>query len=316
MHRLVPRIATVIAIAVLVSSCATSGSDPTEAPTTSATPVDATVPTTAAPATSAAPLSTPPCLAGDRPFAASGIISAFGGPNGDAAQISGIRAASHDGCDRVVVDLLTVDGAPAGSLGPVGVEYNETAGIVRINLPRTVTNTAVADSLFDGVLAERAFVVRTVAGHLAVDIHVVAGSSVALRAFEVGAPARVVVDLRSDTEATPVTGATTDNSVVVITPTPGPASTPLVVSGYARTFEARVEARLHDTPDGDPVAQDATTATDWTEAWGEFTITLPEAPARPLELFVGSESPRDGTPLGVWMTVDLTSTEPVAPPEA
>ncbi|MEA2001676.1 MAG: Gmad2 immunoglobulin-like domain-containing protein [Actinomycetota bacterium] len=316
MRRLAPSIATVISIAVLAASCATTGSDPTEAPTTSAAPVDTTVPATAAPATSAAPLSTPPCLAGDRPFATSGIISAFGGSNGDAAQISAIRATSHEGCDRVVVDLLTVDGAPASSLGPVGVEYDESAGIVRINLPRTVTNTAVADSLFDGVLAERAFVVRTVAGHLAVDIHVVAGSSVALRAFEVNAPARVVVDLVADDEATPVTGATAGEGVVVITPTPGPATTPLVVSGYARTFEAHVEARLHDTSQGEPVAEDTTTATDWTEAWGEFTITLPDAPARSLELFVGSESPRDGSPLGVWMTVDLTSTEPVEPPEA
>ena len=114
-----------------------------------------------------------PCLVGDRPFSSSGVISAFGGATGDAAQISGIRAGSHPGCERVVIDLLTADGAPAGSLGLVGVEYQEEVGIVRINLPNVVTRTAVADTRFDGALANRAYVVYTREGHLAVDIHTV-----------------------------------------------------------------------------------------------------------------------------------------------
>jgi len=308
MHRL----AASIAVVLFVSSCSTSGTDTTVATTTTTTTFPATVADTVlptAPEVTSLPQPLPPCLEGDRPFATSGLISALGGSSGDAAQISGIRAAAHQGCDRVVVDLLTVDGAPAGSLGPVTVEYDAIVGIVRINLPRMVTRTAVADSLFDGTLAGRAFVVRTVDGNLAVDVHVVAGTAVALRAFEVGAPSRIVVDLRPEAETPPVLGAVIGDGVVVTDPAPGPAVAPLLVSGYARTFEALVIGRLHDTVEGDPLLEEAAVATDWTEAWGEFTITFSDPPARPLELFVGSDSPRDGKPTGVWITVDLTIAE-------
>lgn len=311
MHRL----AATFAIVMFLSSCAASDTDTTPAATTppAASTAATALPTT--PPTTDDPQRNSPCLDGDRPFASSGLISALGGPSGDAAQVSGIRAAAHPGCERVVIDLLTVDGAPAGSLGSVGVEYDEITGIVRINLPRTITRTAVADTRFDGELTARAFVVRTAGGHLAIDIHVVAGAAIVLRAFEVDSPSRIVVDLRPEAEATPVLGAAFGEGVVLINPTPGPVVAPVLVSGYARTFEALVIARLHDSRETDPVAEETAVATDWTEAWGEFIITFPTPHEGPLELFVGSDSLRDGEPIGVWIALDLTSTVPVEPPE-
>jgi hypothetical protein len=300
------RVAYLIVLAVLVTACSgttTVATDPTQpppAPTTTA-PTPTSAPTTSEPPTS-------PCLEGATPFANGGIISAFGGASGDAAQISGIRAATYPGCERVVVDLLTVDGAPAGSVGLTGVEYNESVGVVRINLPKDVAMTAVTDLLLDGDLISRAFVVRTVGGNLAIDVHVVAEVGVALRAFEVDAPSRIVVDLRSDTEAQPARGAAIGDGIVVVEPAPGAVSDPLQISGYARTFEANVVARLHEDRDEDAIAEATTTATDWSEAWGEYTIVFETPPLRALELFVGADSPIDGSPVGVWIPIDLGST--------
>lgn len=302
----------VLVLTATVAACSGSGTTTTTPATTSSVPPTAPPTTSVAPPTTQ-PAATSPCLEGDRPFATGGVISAFGGATGDAAQISGIRAAGHPGCERVVVDLLTVDGAPAGSVGLTGVEYDEVVGVVRVNLPKAITRTALTDLLLDGDLISRAFVVRTGDGHLAIDIHVAAGAGVALRAFEVDAPSRIVVDVRPDDEAPVVRGATFGEDVVVIEPAPGATLTPLQVSGYARAFEANVTARVHDDQTGDALAEATTTATDWVDAWGEFTMVLEDPPARPLQLFVGSDSPSDGSPIGVWMSVDLSSTAVPAP---
>ena len=70
---------------------------------------------------------------------------------------------------------------------------------------------------------------------------------------------------------------------------------PLTVEGYSRTFEANVLARI----DGELVA--LTTAADWVETWGEFQLVIESGPDSPEELFVGSDSPRDGSPEGVFI---------------
>ena len=218
--RMFRSLATLVMLAVL-TGCAdaseTSASDnPIPSPPTTA-PVVTT--TTTPPSTTG---QTSPCLSGDHPFSSSGIISAFGGAGGDAAQISGLKAEQYPGCERIVLELLTADGAPAGSLGLVGVEYDAELGIVRINLPRSIARTSVADLRFDGELAERAYVVQTAEGNLGLDLHVVAGSSVALRAFEATAPTRIVIDLKVDPEIPAVVGAVSDDHVVVTSPGQSP----------------------------------------------------------------------------------------------
>jgi len=312
----VPRILTATALSLLLAACSAATTDSEQTSTTAPPPASTATSTEAPTITTLGGQPDSPCLVGDRPFSTSGVISAFGGATGDAAQVSSLRAGSHPGCERVVVDLLTADGAPAGSIGLVGVEYDEEVGIVRINLPESVSRTAVADSRFDGTLADRAYVVRTTAGHLAIDIHVAAGAGIALRAFEVDAPSRIVVDLRPNPEASPVRGATVGDGVVVIEPGPGPATAPLSVAGYSRAFEANVIVRLHETRDSPPIAETVTTATDWVEVWGEFQVALAAIPDQQFELFVGSESPRDGTPQGAWLSIDPTVTDPPDPDDA
>jgi hypothetical protein len=300
----------ITSLAILAAAC--TSNDPLASSTTSSTALSET--SLAITTTSADPpqQDDSPCLAGDRPFADSGVISAFGGTTGDATQISGIRWAGHPGCERVVVDVLTADGAPAGSLGTVGVDYDEVLGIIRVNLPTAIARTAIADVLIDGELIDRAYVVRTTAGGLAVDIHVTVGSSVALRSFEVDAPSRIVVDVRPEPNAPGVVGATISRDMVVLSPLAGPVATPLVVAGYTRAFESLVIAQLHEDRDSEPIDIQTALAADWAEVWGEFTLTFNDPPPQTKELFVGSESPSTGDLDGVWVAVDGSG--PTAPP--
>lgn len=308
-----PRLLLVMVFAIVVTACA-AGDTGTSTTTSSTSPPDTSAAITTA-SVDPPQQDDSPCLAGDRPFANAGVISAFGGITGDATQISGIRWAGHPGCERVVVDLLTADGAPAGALGPVGVDYNETLGIVRVNLPAAVARTAIADSLIDGDLADRAFVVRTEGGSLAIDIHLTAGATVAVRAFEVDAPSRIVIDIKPDAAATPVSGALTSGDVVVIAPPSGRAQSPLVVTGYARVFEAQVVARLYDNREATALIEQRAVAAEWAEMWGEFTITFIDPPQQSLELFVGSDSARNGDLEGVWIAIDMSPAETSTPPE-
>ena len=304
------RLILITSLAILAAAC--TSNDPLASSTTSSTTPSETSQAITTTSASSPEQDDSPCLAGDRPFADSGVISAFGGTTGDATQISGIRWAGHPGCERVVVDLLTADGAPAGSQGAVGVDYDEVLGIIRVNLPTAVARTAIADVLIDGELIDRAYVVRTAAGGLAVDIHVTAGSSVALRSFEVDAPSRIVVDVRPEPDAPGVVGATTSRDMVVLSPLAGTLKTPLVVTGYTRAFESLVIAQLHEERDSTPIAMQTALAADWTEVWGEFTLTFNDPPQQAMELFVGSESPSTGELNGVWVAVD--GSEPTAPP--
>lgn len=290
-------VATLITV-ILATACTVSVDDPQQTTATSQPVAD--VSTTQQ---TAAPIlpddgSEPPCLQGDRPFSTAGVISAFGSAGGDAAQISGIRTGLDVACERIVVDLLTSNGAPAGSLGLVGVDYNETVGVVRIKLPPAVTRTAIADIRFDGELADRAFVVETLAGELALDIHVVPGVAVALRAFEVASPSRIVVDLRPDPDSETTVGAAFAPDVVVVDPPQDAGGVPLVVTGYARTKSPLIELRIHESRDADPVAIESAVIAQSAEAWSEFEGIFHDPPRGAAELHVGPDQ------TGLWMSVD------------
>jgi hypothetical protein len=296
--------ASVLTIVVAATACASPGSEDAIPPTET---VDSTTTSTSAPTTTPAEngATEPPCLVGDHPFSTSGVVSAFGGAAGDAIQISGIRTGFYAECERIVVDLLTADGAPAGSLGLVGVEYDAAVGIVRINLPPAVVRTAIADLRLDGELADRAYIVDTVTGNLALDIHIASGSRIALRAFEVTSPSRIVVDLKPEPDAPAATGAGLGDGLVVIRPVAGVATPPLRVAGYARSSSSPIRATLHDTPEGPVVSSIETTTTSSTDAWTEFELEFPGSPSGTMYLRLVIPS-GDSSP--VWLSLDMSST--------
>ena len=240
-----------------------------------------------------------PCLIGDVPFRDVGLLGTAGDDGGDARQVAALRWAAYDGCERFVVDLVSADGAPATSSGPVSAEML-SSGVVRITLPPVIALTAVADAAFEGALADRAFVVRDFPGTLLVDLHVNPSPEARITALD--SPARVVIDLRpgSGAEATPT--PVIGENVIVFEPSSGDAAYPIRVSGYARTFEATVVARLLAL---DELAFETfTTATDYLDAWGRFTMEIPTGPSGRVDLFVGEDSAATGDPRGV--TVELS----------
>lgn len=233
----------------------------------------------------------PICLQGDA-FAASGEILDADQVNGDARQLSAMRWERHDGCERFVIDLATAEGDPATAAGPVRAELLRELGVVRVHLRGVETVDADAtEAVFDGPLTSAAFAVWAPEGRwVYVDLHL--DRPAEAHVHHLADPARAVVDLRPGGPDLP-DPATRGRRVVVLTPRPGEASYPLVVTGYARTFEANVVARLVQS---DEVVRDTfTTATAWADAWGHYTLTLPDGPTGAVQLQVGEHSARDGT---------------------
>ncbi len=252
-----------------------------------------------------------PCSTGNRPFARDGLISAFGGADGDATQISGIRWTSYPGCEQVMVDFLTADGAPAGRLDPVGVEYDAPTGVVRVSLPADINRSAVADSLLDGNLVKRAYVVAT-ATNLAIDMHLAAGRSYALRAYEVDSPSRIVIDVMEQPDAQPVLGAATGATVVVVSPPAGPVDSPLLVSGYVKGSYQTVTVDLIGRGDQNVAATGTASPLPGNGLWREFATTFHDVPAVPLDLVV---TPDGDAEEAVTVAIDATSSNPAEPPQ-
>jgi hypothetical protein len=294
-------------IVLLVAGCGYLEGDTsaTTTATTTTTPDAGPMVSSSVPTTTAATDS--PCLAGDRPFSDAGVISAFGGPNGDATQISGVQWAAYEGCEQVVVDFLTADGAPAGALDAAGVEFDAASGVIRVSLAPAIARSAVADSRFDGELITRSYVVATGDG-LAVDVHLAAGSAYAVRAYEVDSPSRVVVDVKADAEAQPVIGATFGQDVVIVEPPTGVISAPLRVSGYVKgTFEKVTGALVVD---GTEVSTTTVTPVTASRIWREFSMVFREVPTSPIDLVV---TPAGKDDLALHVAVDAT---PVDTPTA
>jgi hypothetical protein len=240
------------------------------------------------------------CLRGEPFVAAGGVPLRSTGP-ADAERVGDLRWESHPGCERFVIDLLREDGTPATSPGEVQVELLRELGVVRVSMRNVeAVDPDATGADFDGPLARAAFAVFSPDGRwVYVDLHL--GEAAEAHASVLRDPARVVVDLRPG--GGPVPGAPArDERVVVLEPRPGTHSHPVVVTGYSRTFEANVVARLEHQ--GEAVFDTFTTATAWVDAWGHFSFTIPDGPPGPATLHVGEHSARDGTWQGV--AVELT----------
>jgi hypothetical protein len=286
---------TVVAIGVLLlASCA-----PPNGNATSTVPP----PTTTVTSTTVSG-DQPPCLSGDLSFADSGPIAAIGGESGDATIVAGIRWEGHEGCERVVVDFFSEGGAPASTLGPAGAIALGESGVLRITLPPEVVASAVADTRLDGGLATSAFVARDSTGALFVDIHFAPEVRVEARAFEVGSPIRLVVDLRPRDGASLVVAAPTVGSdTVLLAPAPGAALYPLRVTGYTRSDIDAVRVRIYT---GDAVSFDRAVSTlGQRDTWHAFDVRLADGPSGPVELYVGPVDAFEEPTGGVIVPLEL-----------
>ena len=273
-------------VALLVASCVVSPSTTTASPiTTSST-------------SSSAPLASP-CVSGPDAFVADGPVSNLPQPESDASSVAALTWQEFPDCDQVIVEFATADGAPSIDPPTASSEFIRRVSVLRVRFGPEVTATALSDQLIDSALTERAYVVRGLDGQFFIDLHL--AHTAEARMTTQSSPGRLIVDLRSGGDPYPATPAVADLTVVV-EPVPGLVSYPLTISGYSRHFEANVIARLR--ADGNPETQAVTTATDWTETWGEFTFDIPTGPEGRVELFVGQESPRDGSEEGIYLALE------------
>ena len=286
--------AALVLLAMLSASCNGDDSPGAPAPAVpSAPPAPGTVRTDPAEI---------PCGATNPRFAARGTDSILGGSSPDAGVLSGLDWVTTDDCERIVLRFLTNEGPPASQIGLTRLEFSPEQGIVRIVMPRDVTVSGIADALTEGALVQRAFVVRSRSGDLAVDLHVEGDAPVEARALLLGSPARLVVDLRpgpDDPEfgtARPSIGA----DIVVLSPPPGPAEYPLRIRGYARALNNVVTAKV--TSAGNGVERPITAAAS-DDVWGEFAVTISEGPEGTIRLQVVTD-PVQAADSGV--TISLT----------
>lgn len=196
----------------------------THAPEPPASSTTSTLPPTTTPPTDA------PCAVGETVYTASQILATFGATVGDAERLSTIRWAAYEDCERLVLDFLTSDGAPASIMGETAVSLLRDFNVIRIALSPEVETTQIDDILVDTAMIRRAYVVRLANGALVVDIHL--SGPVEARAFGLPEPARSVLDLRpvnsAETLAYP---SVSDNLVVFVSPSR--SGQRLTVSGYS-----------------------------------------------------------------------------------
>jgi hypothetical protein len=212
-----------------------------------------------------------------------------GSESGDTGQILAIGSERIDACERVTIDLVTRGGAPATELTPTQVEILADVDIVRVSFDTRVQASALADSVLEGSVTDRAYVVRGLDGQLFVDITVLRPVEVAVVAEET--PARLHLELRAGPERD-VASPSASANIVVLSPQAGGIEFPLTIDGYSRTGSGSVRARLMPRS-GEP-AEKNTTAAAYVETWGAFRITFDEALDGPLELLVAGPDPADG----------------------
>jgi hypothetical protein len=231
----------------------------------------------------------------DEEFVQSGQVARVDQPTSDTRILGRISWQAEGLCERFALDFETDEGAPATTPPSVAVEFLPSGRILRIHLG--LETTVVADQLVETSLVERLYVVRALDGGMFVDLHL--RSPAQARASVRNSPAALNLELQMGIQ--PFSGlATIGEDVVVVEPAPGAETGRSVgVRGYARTFEANVLVIV--TSDGE-TSESTTQAADWVETWGEFRTTV-ELPVGPSSLFIGEESPEDGSLQGVTVLV-------------
>lgn len=262
-------------------------------------------PTTTQPAatTTTTTASSEICLSGDLPFDNDGLVAALGEDTGDATSLTQIRWDPSSNCERVTIVFGTASGAPASTLGPSGVSVISFAGIVRVVLPPQVDASAIADTLIEGSLVETVYVVRDAEGTMFVDIHGVDEVPLAARAFTTTSPATLIVDIvRSDTPAVPV-GVTSTPSVIIVSPTPGSSSYPIVVEGYVEPGLLAVHVRL--TVSDVAIVDRSVSVGGWKDTWQLLSTIIDDGTTGTAVLYVGTLDTNDEPLEGARVSITI-----------
>jgi hypothetical protein len=235
------------------------------------------------------------------PGVASGSVDAGGTGAGDAVRTGTITLARQGDCRRVTLALFGADGGVARASGHATASFDRASGLVRIPLPARIAEVTQADTALSDASVAAVYVVHGLQKRFFLDVHLARPVLAAAHALD--DPARLFLDLAPGGSALPGPAARAKN-VVVIEPRAGVASYPLVIRGYARTFEANVVAVAY--PEIDTVATTVhATAADWATTWGEFEMTIPKGAPGRIRLFVGEYSAKDGTPIGVMIPLEM-----------
>jgi hypothetical protein len=242
----------------------------------------------------------PPLCDPAHPGVESGSVDGGGTGLGDAVRTGTIALLAQGDCRRIAIGLFDGDGGLAQSSGHATAAFDRASGIVRVPLPAGITAVTQADTTLNDGSVAAVYVVHGLQKRFFLDVHPARPALASVRALD--APARLFVDLAPGGSPLPKEAARAKN-VVVIEPRGGEAKYPLVIRGYARTFEANVIARIA-VRDSLPITVH-TTAADWATTWGEFELTIPSGPSGAIQLFVGEDSAKDGTPIGVTIPLRM-----------
>jgi hypothetical protein len=274
------------ALLLTLASCTATTSSTTTTTTT-------TQPTTSS--ITATPPSVPtdelPCLSGGADFVESGGAGIIERDDSDANIVSGVRWSVFEECERVVIDFAASSGAPAVSPPGVGPLFIRPAGVLRLQLDPVVTRSAFMDQVIEGNLVTRAYVVRRSTNDIFIDLHL--SQSALVRVNVVSGPARVVVDVRPGGEPYRALPVLTDN-LVVIDPVDGSVVFPFTVNGYSRGGESEIAVTI-SSGGTEEVHTGAVGAGG--DAWGAFTVLVPDGPTGPAAMIIGDRIP---------ITVDLS----------
>lgn len=277
-------------LAVLVVGCGTST-------TTSTISNSSTPPSTIAATTTTAPqgLGCPV----DVDFVSSGRIARITQPSSDSRTLGLISVQTSEGCERLGFNFETVENAPATTPPTVDAEFLDGGRIVRIHLD--IDQTVITDQLVETTLADRLYVVKSLDGDFFVDIHLATPASA--RVSVSNSPAGLTLEL-SPRQGEIGPAVSKSRGVVLVAPAENDSivGPELDATGYARVFEGNV--LILATSGGAVVGQTATQAADWVDTWGEFEATLTLQPGT-IDLFVGEESPEDGSLDGVTLKLEV-----------
>jgi hypothetical protein len=242
----------------------------------------------------------PPGCPQDTEFTSTGRIARITQSSSDSRTLGLISVQESDGCERLGFDFETVENAPATTPPTTIAEFLPGEGIVRIHLD--IDQTVITDQLVESSLVSRLYVVRALDGGIFVDLHLAAPASAQLTLSN--SPASLTLELTPRLDGQLAAAPLVSERAVLTTPLSGmPVDAgPVDISGYARTFEASV--LVVASRGNDVLSRLSTTAADWVDTWGEFEAEIELEPGD-VDLFVGEESPQDGSLEGVTLKLEV-----------